>query len=418
MPNAFYAQSGGVTAVINATAAGVIETARQYPDAIGTVFAGRNGVLGALEEALYDTRQLSDHEIQALRRSPGAAFGSCRYRLADGPDGERELQRLLDVFAAHDIRYVLYNGGGDSADTCLKIARLAQARGVPLQAIHLPKTIDNDLPLTDCSPGFGSAAKYVATSVMEVGRDVDAMRRTATRVFVLEVLGRHAGWTAAAAALAAASRDDPPHLLLLPERPLCPERLIEQVHSCEQTYGFCVLVVSEGVRDLDGHLLSASKTQDAFGHPQLGGAGQQIATRIREHLQLKTHVAVADYLMRSAAHHVSATDQAQAYAVGEAGIRAALAGANNIMISLERLSDQPYAWRTGEAPLAQVANREKQLPDHYISDDGWHITSACRRYLQPLIVGESPPPYANGLPCYVKLRLQRAPCRLAPWPPR
>ena len=418
MPNAFYAQSGGVTAVINATAAGVIETAARHRTQIGTVYAGRNGILGALDEALYDTRQLTADALGALRQSPGAAFGSCRYRIPQGDAGDRDLQRIVDVFAAHDIRYCLYNGGGDSADTCLRIARVAEARGLPLQAIHLPKTIDNDLPLTDCCPGFGSAAKFVATAVKEVGYDLAAMQRNSTRVFVLEVLGRNAGWTTAAAALAGDDRSQPPHLLLMPERPLRPDRLMDAIRHCEQTYGYCVLVVSEGLRDQEGRLMAASTSRDAFGHPQLGGVGQRIAADIRQALGLKTHVAVADYLMRSAAHHVSATDQAQAYAVGEAGIEAALDGASNIMISLERRSDEPYVWQTGRRPLDAIANCERPLPEAYISEDGWHITDACRRYLQPLIQGEAPPPYANGLPRYVKLRLQCAPRRLPAVPPR
>lgn len=418
MNNAFYAQSGGVTAVINATAAGVIETARQHPQRIGTVFAGSDGILGALDEALFDTRHESAADIAALRYTPGAAFGSCRYRFGQGADGDRDLQRLLDVFNAHDIRYFFYNGGGDSADTCLRVARMAENLNVPLQAIHLPKTIDNDLPLTDCCPGFGSAAKFVATAVLNVGRDVAAMRRNSTRVFVLEVLGRNAGWTAAAAALAGSCRDEPPHLLLLPERPFDPDRFIEQVRRCDALHGYCVVVASEGLRDQRGHLLAATGTTDAFGHPQLGGAGGHVADLVRETLGLKTHVAVPDYLMRSAAHLVSATDQAQAFAVGKAGVEAALSGANGVMMTVERLCDAPYQWRTGQAPLDQIANVERQLPTAFISDDGWHITDACRRYLQPLIEGEVPPPFANGLPRYVKLRQQRAPRRLATVPPR
>jgi 6-phosphofructokinase 1 len=411
--NVFYAQSGGVTAVINASACGVIQSARAYPDRLGRVFAGRNGILGALEEDLIDTSLESDADIAALRRTPAGAFGSCRYKLKGLEENRAEYERLIDVFRAHDIGYFLYNGGGDSADTCLKVAQMGERLGYPLQAIHIPKTVDNDLPHTDTCPGFGSAAKYIATSVREAGFDVASMARTSTRIFVLEVMGRHAGWLAAAAGLAHEQDEDAPHLLLLPEIPLAEDALMERVEATVQRHGYCVVVVSEGLRTADGQFVAESGTRDAFGHAQLGGVAPRIAERIRERLGHKYHWAVADYLQRAARHLASATDVAQAYAVGQAAVDLALKGVSGRMVSLVRKTDSPYVWTTGDVALEEVAGRECPLPREYISEDGFGITPACRRHLAPLLEGEDYPEYVRGLPRYVRLAGHRVPPRLS-----
>jgi ATP-dependent phosphofructokinase / diphosphate-dependent phosphofructokinase len=410
--NAFYAQSGGVTAVINASACGVIETARQYPDRIGTVYAGRNGILGALREELIDTSLERPEDIAALRHTPAGAFGSCRYKLRGLSDNRREYERLIDVFAAHDIGYFFYNGGGDSQDTALKVSRIGESLGYPLTSIGIPKTVDNDLPATDCSPGFGSVAKYVAVSTLEVGFDVRSMAASSTKVFVLEVMGRHAGWIAAASALAARTDDDAPHIILLPEVPFRRQAFLERVSATVKRVGHCVIVVSEGLLDEQGGLLSAMGGVDAFGHHQLGGVGPMIAALCRETLGYKYHCAVADYLQRAARHVASAVDAEQAYAVGRAAVELAIGGRNAVMPVIERLSDEPYRWRIGAVELERVANVERTLPAEFISDDGFGITAAARRYLAPLIQGEDHPPWRGGLPDYVVLRNQLVPKRL------
>ncbi len=401
--NAFYAQSGGVTAVINASACGVIETARRHPEAIGKVYAGRNGIIGALTEDLIDTSQESDAAIAALRYTPAGAFGSCRYRLKDLDKDPREYERLVEVFRAHDIGYFFYNGGGDSADTCLKVARLAEEKGLPLQAIHIPKTVDNDLPVTDNCPGFGSVAKYVAVSTREASLDVRSMAKTSTKVFILEVMGRHAGWIAAAGGLAADEKLPLPLVILFPEVPFDRERFTARVKSLVEEAGYCTVVVSEGVRNADGTFLSDQGLRDAFGHTQLGGVAPVVADIVRQDLGFKYHWAVADYLQRAARHLASRTDVEQAYAVGKAAVELVLAGANSVMPTIVRKSDDPYHWEIGSAPLSEIANREKMMPREFITEDGFGITPACRAYLTPLIQGEDYPPYENGLPAYVTL---------------
>jgi len=402
--NAFYAQSGGVTAVINVSACAVIETARQHPDRIGKVFAGRDGIIGALTEDLIDTSLESAADIARLRHTPGGAFGSCRYKLKSIEQNRREYERLIEVFRAHDIGYFFYNGGGDSADTCLKVAQMATAMGYPLQAIHIPKTVDNDLPLTDTCPGFGSVAKYVATSMREAGLDVASMARTSTKVFVLEVMGRHAGWITAACALAAENEGEAPHLLLFPEVLFDEARFLTRVRESVERHGFCAIAVSEGLRGTDGKLLADSGVTDAFGHAQLGGVGPQIAQLVKQQLGYKFHWAVADYLQRAARHIASRTDVEQAYAVGRVAVELALAGENAVMPAIRRLNDMPYQWDIMAVPLDQVANVEKKMPEEFIAADGFGITDACRRYLLPLIAGEDFPPFRNGLPDYVRLR--------------
>lgn len=401
--NAFYAQSGGVTAVINASAAGVIETARRHPEQIAKVYAGRDGIIGALTEDLIDTSAESPAAIAALKYTPSGAFGSCRYKLKGFEQNRAEYERLIEVFKAHDIGYFFYNGGGDSADTCLKVSQLGAQMGYPLQAIHVPKTMDNDLPLTDCSPGFGSVAKYTAVAIREASYDLASMCKTSTKVFILEVMGRHAGWTAAAGGLASENGCDP-HVLLFPEITFDKARFLARVQECVERYGYCTVVASEGIRNADGRFVADAGTTDAFGHTQLGGVASTLATMVQAELGLKYHYAIADYLMRSARHIASKTDLDQAYAVGAAAVEAAVAGKSGIMMSIVRESDSPYRWHVGEAPLEEVANVEKEMPREFISDDGFQITEACRRYMLPLIAGENSPPFGpDGLPAYIKL---------------
>jgi len=403
--NAFYAQSGGVTAVINASACGVIETARQRRGEIGKVYAGNNGIIGALTEDMFDTSKESARAIAALRHTPGGAFGSARYKLKSLEEHRAEYERLIDVFRAHNIGYFFYNGGGDSADTCYKVSQLSKKMGFPVQAIHVPKTVDNDLPITDNCPGFGSVAKYVAVSTLEAALDVASMARTSTKVFILEVMGRHAGWIAAAAGLAGNRPDQAPHVILFPEVPFKKAAFLRRVKQCVRDNEYCVVVVSEGAQYKDGRFIADAGTVDAFGHKQLGGAAQVIAEMVRDELGLKYHYAIADYLQRSARHIASATDVKQAYAVGKAAVEFALAGKNSIMPAITRTSDNPYRWKITSAPLSRVANREKMMPARYITKDGFGITAACRRYLEPLIRGEDYPPYRNGLPDYAQLKL-------------
>jgi 6-phosphofructokinase 1 len=410
--NAFYAQSGGVSAVINASACGVLETARQHEEQIGKMYAGRNGIVGALTEDLIDTSVESEAAIGALKHTPGAAFGSCRYKLGSIREDRAQYERLIEVFRAHDIGFFFYNGGGDSQDTAYKVSQLGAELGYPIVCIGIPKTMDNDLPITDCSPGFGSVAKYVATSLREAALDLAAMSRTSTKVFTLEVMGRNAGWTTAACALAAEREGDAPHILLLPEVAFDQERFLAKVEEALKWYGYCVIAVSEGVKGPDGEFLSASGLKDSFGHAQLGGVAPVISNLISTRLGCKCHWAVPDYLLRSARHIASETDLQQAYAVGHAAVQFALTGKNAVMPAIRRLSDAPYRWDIVAAPLSEVANQEKLLPPDFIRDDGFGITDAARRYLAPLIVGEAYPPFKNGLPDYVKLQNVAAPKKL------
>ena len=401
--NAFYAQSGGVTAVINASACAVIETARRHPDKIANVYAGRNGIIGALTEDLIDTGQEPAAAIAALRHTPSGAFGSCRYKLQGQEDSRAEYERLIEVFKAHNIGYFFYNGGGDSADTCYKVSQLSAQWGFPIQAIHIPKTIDNDLPVTDNCPGFGSVAKYVAVSVREASYDVQAMAKTSTKVFVIEVMGRHAGWIAAAGGLAADRDNDIPVVILFPEIAFDQDRFLAKVQDCVARHEYCSVVVSEGARGPDGRFLAEQGTTDAFGHAQLGGAAPLVASLIKQQLGYKYHWAVADYLQRAARHIASKTDVEQAFSLGKAAVEFALAGENAIMPVIVRTSNNPYRWEIGQADLADVANAEKFMPREFISEDGFGITPACRSYLEPLIQGEDYPPYRNGVPQYVRL---------------
>jgi 6-phosphofructokinase 1 len=402
--NALYAQSGGVTAVINASACGVIETARKHRNRIGKVYAGRDGIIGALTEDLIDTSKESPAAIRALRHTPAGAFGSCRYKLKGLEENRAQYERLLAVFEAHDIGYFLYNGGNDSADTTWKVSQLAAKVGYPLVCIGIPKTVDNDLVATDSCPGFGSVAKYVATSMRETGYDVASMARTSTKVFVLEVMGRHAGWITAACGLAAEEKGEAPHILLFPELAFDPEPFLARVEAVVKAHGFCTVAVSEGLRDKDGKFLSESGMRDAFGHAQLGGVAPRVAALVRNRFGYRCHWAVADYLQRAARHIASKVDVQQAYAVGKAAVELALKGHTAAMPIIVRKSDRPYRWAIGTGQLKDIANREKMVPRNFITDDGFHISSRCRRYLAPLIAGEDPPPFKNGLPVYVRLK--------------
>ena len=404
--NAFYAQSGGVTAVINATACGVIETARKHKDKIANVYAGRSGIIGALTEDMIDTNKESAAAIRALMHTPGGAFGSARYKLKGIEENRAEYERLIEVFKAHDIGYFFYNGGNDSMDTAHKVSQISKKMGFPVTCLGVPKTVDNDLPVTDNCPGFGSVAKYIAVSTQEAALDVASMASTSTKVFVLEVMGRHAGWIAAAGGLAGKEPGDAPHIILFPEIPFTKRKFLKKVRQSVNDYGYCVIVVSEGARYRNGKFLADQGTRDAFGHAQLGGVASVVAQMVRDNLGYKYHYAIADYLQRSARHIASATDVKQAYAVGEAAVKFALQGKTAVMPVIKRVSDSPYRWKIESAPLGRIANKEKMLPRRYITKDGFGITAAGRRYLEPLIRGEDYPPYVNGLPKVAKLKLR------------
>jgi len=412
MKNAFYAQSGGVTAVINSSACGVIETARKHSDKIGKVYAGENGIIGALTENLIDTSLESDADIAALNHTPSGGFGSCRYKMKSLEANKAEYERLIEVFKAHNIGYFFYNGGGDSADTCLKVSQLSESMGYPIQAIHIPKTVDNDLPVTDNCPGFGSVAKYVAVSTMEASFDVASMAATSTKVFVLEVMGRHAGWIAAAGGLVDSSI---PVVILFPEVDFDEKAFLDKVDNNVKEFGYCTIVVSEGTKWPDGRFLAEQGTRDDFGHAQLGGAAPVVANLIKNALGYKFHWAVADYLQRSARHLASDTDVEQAYALGQAAVEMALEGKNSVMPAIVRISNNPYKWEIGCGELKDVANVEKMMPNNYISADGFSITDSCREYLLPLIEGENYPPYNDGLPNYVVLKKSKVVQKLPPF---
>ncbi len=402
--NAFYAQSGGVTAVINASACGLIETARKHKDVIGKVYAGRNGIIGALTEDLIDTSKESARAIAALRHTPSGAFGSCRYKLKSLEEDRAQYERLIEVFKAHNIGYFFYNGGGDSQDTSNKVSQLSKKMGYPIQCIGIPKTVDNDLPVTDNCPGFGSVAKYVAVSIREAGFDVASMAKTSTKVFVMEVMGRHAGWIAAAGGLAAENKGDAPHIIIFPEVAFERKAFMTKVKQSVADYGYCAIVVSEGAHYADGRFLADAGNTDAFGHKQLGGVAPVLAQMIKDETGFKYHWAVADYLQRSARHIASKTDVEQAYAMGKAAVELALAGETAVMPTIIRSSNKPYRWKIGSAKLSRVANVEKMMPKSFISKDGFGITQKCRDYLAPLIKGEDYPPYKDGLPQYVTLK--------------
>ncbi len=401
--NAFYAQSGGVTAVINATAAGVIEAIRKSKK-IGKLYAGLNGINGALNENLIDTSKETPKNITKLKHTPGGAFGSCRYKLKSYQDNPAEYERILEVFQAHNIGYFFYNGGGDSQDTANKISKLCIERDLNIKCIGIPKTIDNDLPYTDTCPGFGSVAKYIAVSIAETGLDVKSMSSSSTKVFILEVMGRHAGWIAAAGALAKRKPDDSPHIILFPEVCFNQEIFLKQVNLSIKKYGFCTIVASEGLKNKNGNFLSDSGLKDAFGHTQLGGVAQRLTNIIKEKQGYKCHYAIADYLQRSARHIASETDLNQAYSLGFEAVKLAENNKNAVMPTIIRKQNTPYKWKIGSISLSKVANIEKKMPRSYISSNGMYITKKCYEYLYPLIQGEATQPFKNGIPEHCSLK--------------
>ena len=412
--NALYAQSGGVTAVINATAGALILEARKNKN-IGKVFAAENGILGVLREELIDTSKESLSSIESLSYRPGGVFGSCRFKLKDLEISEKEYERLIKVFKAHNIGYFFYNGGNDSADTAFKVSQIGKKLNYPIQCIAIPKTVDNDLVLTDCCPGFGSAAKYIATSTMEASLDVQSMSETSTKVFILEVMGRHAGWMAASSVLARTSNEDAPHIILLPEVTFNQKDFLVLVKQVVAKHGYCVVVVSEGVKNSKGKFLAESDRRDAFGHSQLGGIAPFISELINNKLKIKNHWAVADYLQRSARHIASKVDLEQAQAVGSFAIKYALAGMNGVMPIIVRNKGPKYKWSIEAAPLSKIANLEKKLPKSFISKNGMNVTQKAIDYLMPLIQGESHPPYKNGIPLTKEFKLIKAVKKLPKW---
>ena len=385
--NAFYAQSGGVTSVINASASAVISEANKSAK-IGKVYAGKNGILGALREELIDTSKESKKFIESLKYRPGGVFGSCRYKLKSIEENLKEYKRLIDVFKAHDIGYFFYNGGNDSADTALKISQISNKLNYPLQCIAIPKTVDNDLAVTDCCPGFGSVAKYVVTSTIEAALDVESMHESSTKVFILEVMGRHAGWIAGSSCLAQDSHPGAPHMILLPEVSFNQKKFLSKVKDTVKKNGFCVIVASEGIKNSKGKFLAESDSKDAFGHSQLGGVAPRLADLINNKLKLKNHWAVADYLQRSASHLSSGVDRAQAYEVGKKAVQFAISGQNGVMPVIKRKSSKPYKWEVVSASLTKIANVEKKLPAGFITKDGFGMTTRARSYFQPLIEGK------------------------------
>ena len=412
--NALYAQSGGVTAVINATAGALILEARKNKN-IGKVFAAENGILGVLREELIDTSKESLSSIESLSYRPGGVFGSCRFKLKDLEINEEEYERLIEVFKAHNIGYFFYNGGNDSADTAFKVSQIGKKLNYPIQCIAIPKTVDNDLVLTDCCPGFGSAAKYIATSTMEASLDVQSMSETSTKVFILEVMGRHAGWMAASSVLARTSNEDAPHIILLPEVTFNQKDFLALVKQVVAKQGYCVVVVSEGVKNSKGKFLAESDRRDAFGHSQLGGIAPFISELINNKLKIKNHWAVADYLQRSARHIASKVDLEQAEAVGSFAIKYALAGMNGVMPIIVRNRGSKYKWSIEAAPLSRIANLEKKLPKSFISKNGMNVTQKAIDYLMPLIQGETHPPYKNGIPLTKEFKLIKAVKKLPKW---
>ena len=413
--NAFYAQSGGVTSVINATASALILESKKHKSKIGKVFAGKNGILGALREELIDTSKESLSAIKSLREKPGGAFGSCRFKLKSLNENKKEYERLVEVFKAHDIGYFFYNGGNDSADTAFKVSEISKELGYPINCIAIPKTVDNDLAVTDCCPGFGSAAKYIATSTMEASLDVASMSETSTKVFILEVMGRHAGWMAASSALARTEKNDAPHIILLPEVTFNLNNFLSKIKKVVNQNGYCVIVASEGVKNNKGKFLAETDTKDAFGHAQLGGVAPYLSSIINKKLKLKNHWAVSDYLQRSARHIASKTDLLHAEAVGIHAVRYAIKGMNGVMPVIVRGKGKKYSWKIEPAPLSKIANVEKKLPKSFISKDGFDVTSRAIKYLQPLILGEAFPNFKDGIPTSEKLKLIEVTKKLPVW---
>ena len=413
--NAFYAQSGGVTSVINATAAALILETKKHKSKIKKVYAGKNGILGALKEELIDTSKESFSAINSLKSRPGGIFGSCRFKLKSFEENKKEYLRLVEVFKAHDIGYFFYNGGNDSADTAFKVSQISKKLSYPINCIAIPKTVDNDLAVTDSCPGFGSAAKYIATSVFEASLDVASMSETSTKVFILEVMGRNAGWMAAASALARSKKNNAPHIILFPEISFNQTNFLKKVKEVVKNKGYCVIVASEGVKNSKGKFLSESNTRDAFGHSQLGGVAPYLAGLVSQKLNLKNHWAVSDYLQRSARHISSTTDLNHAEAVGIHAVKYAIKGMNSVMPVIVRTKGKKYSWKIEPTQLSKIANVEKKLPYSFISKNGFDVTPSAIKYLKPLIQGEAFPKFKNGIPHTQKLKLVEVKKKLPTW---
>ena len=402
--NIFYAQSGGVTPVINATAAGVIDAYNKNKKSFGKLYVGKNGILGALNEELIDISKEDKTQLALLKQTPGGAFGSCRLKLSDFKKSKKDFDRLYEVFKKHNIRYFFYNGGGDSQDTTNKVSKFFKEKNYSIICIGLPKTIDNDLPVTDNCPGFGSVAKYIATSTLEASLDVKSMCETSTKVFILEVMGRHAGWLAASAGVIKEKAGDAPHLILFPEIQFNQSSFLKKVKETTIKYGYCVIVASEGIKDNKNKFLSDSGLKDSFGHAQLGGVAPVLSSIITNKLKYKVHWAVSDYLQRAARHIASTVDVDQAYALGLESIKVAKLDNNNIMLTIKSTKiKQKYKWSISSTNLNNVANVEKMLPKNFIKSNGFEITRSCKEYISNLIQGEDYPSYDNGIPQYAKL---------------
>ena len=402
--NIFYAQSGGVTPVINATAAGVIAGYLKNKKVFGKLYIGKNGILGALKEELIDVNNENTKELDLLKYTPGGAFGSCRLKLKDFKKSKKDFDRIYDVFKAHNIRYFLYNGGGDSQDTTNKISKYFSNQKYPLVCLGLPKTIDNDLPVTYTCPGFGSVAKYIATSTLEASLDVMSMSQTSTKVFILEVMGRHSGWLAASSGVIKSNQSDPPHIILFPERKFDKTEFLKKVKNAVSKYSYCVVVASEGIQDKKGKFISDSGEKDSFGHAQLGGVAPMLSNMIMNNLKLKVHWAVSDYLQRAARHISSSVDVDQAYKLGTESVELAKKNITDVMLTIEKKKSSKFKWSIGTTKLDNVANIEKKLPKNYIKSNGYEITAACKKYISNLIEGESFPIFKNGYPLYAKMK--------------
>ncbi|SFR53486.1 6-phosphofructokinase [Thiomicrospira sp. ALE5] len=403
MHNALYAQAGGVTAVINASAVGVIETLRQY-NQTPRIFAAINGIEGLLNEELVDLTDISDTDLDRLKNLPGGAFQACRFDLAPLAERPDQYQRLLDIFSHYDIGTFFYNGGNGSMLTAKKVADYCQSQGYPLRCIGIAKTIDNDLALSHCSPGFGSAAKFLASHFLQATLDVQSMAASSTKFFVMEAMGRNVGWLALSAGLVKDVIPNLPLIILPAERAFDKAAFLAKVSSLIQSHGYCVCMASEGLCHASGECLSVAREEQAHGkvYRQFGGVAQKLAQLVEQTLGIKTHSANPDYLQRSSALCVSATDWQMAYEAGAAAVHAAQQGEHGILplikASTESYSNQPLTWTFENHPLADVAELEFHVPDHYISEDGMDITEAGLAYLRPLVMGERTTVWRAGLP--------------------
>ncbi|KUJ75795.1 6-phosphofructokinase [Thiomicrospira sp. XS5] len=398
--NVIYAQAGGVTAVINASAAGVIEMVKRHPEKFGKVYAAINGIVGVLEERLTDASRFSEDTLDRLKTQPGAAFQACRFDLDGIDENPGQYQRVLEVFRTYDIGYFFYNGGNGSMVTAQKVADYCSAHGHPVTCIGVAKTIDNDLALSHCSPGFGSAAKYIATSLLEATMDLFSMHNTSTKFFALEAMGRNVGWLTIAGGLIKTAMPDVPLLILPAERPFERSKFLDRVQHLIDTKGYCVCIVSEGLMDMDGHYISIENVEHTHNndYTQLGGVAHTLSGLVSNTFNCKTHSAVPDYLQRSASHLVSQTDWEMAYRAGKAAVQAALDGKHGVLPVIEVIDTHPLVWRYKNVDLFEVADLEKSVPDEFLTEDGMDITPAAIDYLLPLIKGERHIQYCNGLP--------------------